>query len=403
VTTGGRVLYVSDSTTVSGAEHVMLAHIDGLRPPEWSPHVFYHERNTRLRDALAQRGCPATPTAGYSRILLETTANPRSLVHFARSFRRVHRELTETMRAKGTNLVHAVSYPASLYAAGPARRAGVPVIWHEQNIKRMHAFNRPLFRYAAGACAWAIGPSRAVTHTFAEAGVSRAKIRVVDNFVDLDRFRIDEGRALAVRHELGLGRRDLAVGLPGQMIPIKGHRFVIDMAPRIRQAIPHVRFFFIGSLENPPYEQDLRAAIHGAGLDDRVVFTGWRTDMPDVLRAMDAVVLATTRPEPAALTLIEAMAVARPVVAGRNGGTEEIVVDGETGLLYEPGDLEGASAALIRALEDPALSARLGRAGRARVEERFTIARHLGEVEALYRAALGHGLHAADASPIASL
>jgi glycosyltransferase involved in cell wall biosynthesis len=110
--------------------------------------------------------------------------------------------------------------------------------------------------------------------------------------------------------------------------------------------------------------------------------------MPDVLRAMDVVMLATTRPEPASLTLVEGMAAGRPVVAVRNGGTEEIVVDGETGLLFEPGDLERAAFLVAQCLEDGALAVRLGRAGRARVEARFALERHIDEIDSLYRSAL---------------
>ncbi|MGE0448464.1 MAG: glycosyltransferase family 4 protein [Vicinamibacterales bacterium] len=387
-----RVLYVSDSTTVSGAEMVMLAHVDHFAARGWSVHVFCHERNSRLQHELSNRACPFTPTAHYSRILLETTPNPRSLAHFAQSFRRIHRDLVTLMRTHGSDLVHAVSYPASLYAASPASRLRVPAIWHEHNIKRLHAFNRPLFRYAARPCAWAIGPSSAVTRTLELAGIPKAKVRVVYNGVDLSRFDADQRRAQAVRRELGLGERDRAVALPGQMIPIKGHRFLVDVAPAILEHVPAARFFFIGSLENPPYEEELRAAIRAAGLHDRFVFTGWRRDMPDVLRAMDAVVLATTRPEPAALSLMETMAAARPIVAVRNGGTEEIVVDGETGLLFEPGDVRTAAAHLVHCLRDRSYSERIGRAGRARVEERFTLARHLDEIETLYRTAIA-GAH----------
>lgn len=384
MTSGTRVLYVSDSTTVSGAEQVLLAHLDRFGRPGWAPHVFYHHRNVRLREALDARGCRATPTTGYSEVLLETTLRPASWAHFARAFRHVHRDLRRVMRTERTEILHAISYPAVLYAATAARRARVPMIWHEHNIKRMHAVNRRLFRYAAGPCTAVIGPSAAVTETFRDAHIPAAKIRTLYNGIDLTRFRIDDEAARRVRASLGLRDRDRAVALPGQLIPIKGHRTVLAMAPHILARVPETHFFFIGARENPPYEAELLAAIRAAGLERIVHFTGWRTDVPDVLRAMDVIVLATERPEPAALSLMEAMAMERPVVAVRNGGTAEIVADGETGFLFPQGDVSAAALLVTRCLEDADVARRLGQAGRRRVEAAFGLERHLREVEALY-------------------
>ena len=100
---------------------------------------------------------------------------------------------------------------------------------------------------------------------------------------------------------------------------------------------------------------------------------------------MDVVTILTTTPEPAALGLMEAMAAGRPVVATRTGGTPEIVVDGETGLLVDPADADGTSRAVISLLGDEKRRRRFGESGRRRVEREFTIERHLAEMERVYR------------------
>jgi glycosyltransferase involved in cell wall biosynthesis len=120
-------------------------------------------------------------------------------------------------------------------------------------------------------------------------------------------------------------------------------------------------------------------------VDSRIVFTGWRPDIHAVVQAMDVVVVPTLTPEPAALSLMESMALKRPLVASRTGGTPEIVVDGETGLMFEPGNVAQLAGAIQRILEDAALSARMGEAGRARVEQKFGLHAHLQRVEQLYR------------------
>jgi glycosyltransferase involved in cell wall biosynthesis len=104
-----------------------------------------------------------------------------------------------------------------------------------------------------------------------------------------------------------------------------------------------------------------------------------------VLQAMDVVVVPTLTPEPAALSLMESMALERPLVASRTGGTPEIVKDGETGILFEPGNVTQLAAAIERLLHDPNLRERLGSAARARVSREFGKARHLARMEQLYR------------------
>jgi glycosyltransferase involved in cell wall biosynthesis len=378
-----RVLLLSDSTTLSGAEVVLLGHVDRLRELGGMAHVFLAAENTRLQTALDLRGVPSTRCDRFSSTPLRTTANPIELVRFAVSLSSVARLLSDLVRRERPDLIHSVSYPASLYAALACRATGIGQIWHEHNIKRLHRFNRPIYRWVASTCHHVIGPSDAVTSNLRLA-IPPEKATTVYNGIDLARFRIDDGRAAAVRRELNIPEGTPAVGLFGQMLPYKGHETLIRAAPTILEAVPATRFFFVGALENPPYEAQLRAALANRSLADRFELTGWRQDVADVMRAMDVIVVATTTPEPAALSLMEAMAMGRPVVASRTGGTPEIVVDGETGVLVPPGDPVALAAATSRLLLDPAASRALGEAGRRRVEQHFTIERHLDRIVGLY-------------------
>ncbi|HPW20718.1 MAG TPA: glycosyltransferase family 4 protein [Vicinamibacterales bacterium] len=395
------ILYVSDSTTLSGAEIVLLGYLDRRAPPDRRARVYLHRLNRRLADALDERGVPYLATEHYSRILLETRTHPLVLAHYALSFSRVAREIRRVIRAEAVDLVHAISYPASLYAALACRWCRVPQIWHEHNIKRLHRVNRRLYRFAAGSCHAVIGPSDAVTTNLARAGIPRRKLRTVYNGIDLRRFDVGDTDAAAVRSELGIPPDAPAIGLFGQMLPYKGHRTLIEAAPAVLRDFPAARFCFVGALENPPYQEELRGLIAGAGLGRAFLFTGWRPDVPAVLRAMDLVTVLTTTPEPAALGLMEAMAAGRPVVATRTGGTPEIVRDGETGVIVEPGNAGAVAGSIVSLLLNPARMRRLGTAGRGRVEDRFTLDRHLAEMEQIYREArrTGRGTESSRAAP----
>jgi glycosyltransferase involved in cell wall biosynthesis len=388
------VLYVVDSTTVSGAENVMLQYVDAFRAPQHATHVFLDARNRRLQDALDSRGIRFTPSANFSRRILRTTANPLNIAQFLRAFVRVSREIQSLLRAKRIDILHSISYPASLYAAFPARREGVPQVWHEHNIKRPHLANTVLYRFAASTCVRVVGPSRAVTTNLARFGIPVSKLVTVYNGIDLERFRPDPARTARVRDELGLLEGQPSVALLGQMLPYKGHATFIESVRRLVGQFPQLRAFLVGALENPPYQAELEQQITCAGLSEVVRFTGWRQDVPDVIRAMDAVVVATTTPEPAALALMETMAMGRPVAATRTGGTPEIVLDGETGFLFAPGDDKALADCLTRLLTDSETRERMGQAGRRRVEDQFTVAQHLCAVRRLYQSA-HHASHTA--------
>jgi glycosyltransferase involved in cell wall biosynthesis len=384
------LLYVSDSPTVSGAEIVVLHYLDAFKPPAFRTHVFISHRNGRLLREVERRGVSYTCASTFARTPIRTTLNPFALADFGRALLETSRALARVIREHDVDIVHTTMYPASLYVAMASRMTGRPQIWHEHNIKRVHAVNRPIYRWVSRTCAYVIGPSDAVTAPLASSGIDPGKVRTLYNGINLAAFNREQVDRRAGRRDLGLEDGQHAVALFGQMLPHKGHVTLIDAAPAILRHSRDARFFFVGALENPPYEESLRARLREKGLEGRFVFTGWRQNVPALLAAMDVVVVPTLTAEPAALSLMEAMALERPLVASRTGGTAELVADGQTGLLFEPGDDLALARLVVKILADDALAARLGRAGRERMEVRFTLERHLSDVEGLYKQVTKH-------------
>lgn len=380
-----KILYVTDSPTVSGAEHVLLHYLDAWRPPHHQTHVLLRRTNTRLIAQLTQRGVPFTATDRFSDAIIRTTVRPGELLHFSRAFLGIRREMRALAQHFPYERVHSISYPTSLYVALAVGRS-VPHIWHEHNIKRIHGFNRPIYRWVGERCARVIGPSRAVVDALGQA-VPAEKLLAVYNGIDLRRFVPDPSVRDETRRSLHLGAHDLGIALSGQLLPYKGHRALIAAAGALKTTLPTARYFIVGALENPPYEAELRELVRAQGLEERVVFTGWRTDMHAVLQAMDVLVVPTETPEPAALGLMEAMALGQPLIASRTGGTPELVEHERTGLLFEPGNVAQLTAAIARLAQDSGLRASLGRTARAHALATFGLERHLDEMLALYRAA----------------
>lgn len=131
------------------------------------------------------------------------------------------------------------------------------------------------------------------------------------------------------------------------------------------------------------YEAELRDEAARLGVANKVVFAGYRDDVPALLAGCDVFCLPSTA-EGMPLVVLEAMAQAKPVVATAVGGTPELVVDGETGLLVPPNDVEALTSALKGLLEDPDRARRMGEAGRSRVEREFSLAASAKRVVALY-------------------
>jgi glycosyltransferase involved in cell wall biosynthesis len=214
----------------------------------------------------------------------------------------------------------------------------------------------------------------------------RERVAVVPGAVDVQRFTPwADGRA--VREELGLGEAPV-VGCVARMVPGRGHEVLLRAAALLRERIPALRVVLVGRGEHVPA---LEAEVAALSLGRTVVFAGYRgEDLPSVLAALDCFVLLGGGSEESCRAVLEAMAVGRPVVAARVGALPETVVDGETGWLVTAEPRQVAER-LERILADTALAARMGAAGRRRVEALFTPERRAAAVEAVYRRVLAGG------------
>jgi glycosyltransferase involved in cell wall biosynthesis len=160
--------------------------------------------------------------------------------------------------------------------------------------------------------------------------------------------------------------------LVGRLAPVKGQAELIDALALMESRRPVVLLAGKDLERGGAYHRELEQRAAAAGVGARVVFLGYREDVASILAAANLLVLPS-HDEGLPLVVLEAMAAGRPVVATPVGGTPELVVDGETGLLVPAGDAHALAAALDTLLADGARAAALGAAGRRRFEERFTL------------------------------
>ncbi len=185
----------------------------------------------------------------------------------------------------------------------------------------------------------------------------------------------------ALRTEFDLPGEAILIGVIGRLSPEKNHAAVIAAGSRLRRRTRRdVRYVFVGDGE---CRRELQEQARGFGMADRVVFTGWRKDLRAVYEDLDVVALAS-RHEWSPTSAVEGMAAGRAVVATAVGGAADVVDDARTGLLVPPERDDLFAIALGRLADDDELRTRLASAGRAEAAQRFTPARLIRELDALY-------------------
>jgi glycosyltransferase involved in cell wall biosynthesis len=290
------------------------------------------------------------------------------------------RELAARARAAGASLLHANTPRTNLYAAAAARLAHLPVIWHCRNL--VEPGMRDTDRWFGWLADRIICNSAAIAARFAR---SRAGDRAVTilNGVSLEEF--DPGLSgAAVRAELGWADEPI-IAATSRLDLEKGHETLLEAMRAVSDRCPEARLMIAGRAAVDPADRHaaLQRRIEALGLSARARLLGFRRDVPQILAAADICVLPAAA-EACGRVLLEAMAMARPVVATASGGTPEIVLDGVTGILVPPRSPASLAAALLALLRDPARAKELGAAGRDRAAKEFSIQTHAAKTMALY-------------------
>lgn len=292
-------------------------------------------------------------------------------------------------RAQAFDVVVANSQKALFVAGAAGWLAGRPVVWNLHDMLTARHFSPPARRLSAlGGRLLAdrvIVNSHATRAALAEAG-GPEDAAVVYNGIDPAPFdAVSDAEAQAVRRDLGIPEARL-VGMFGRLAPWKGQHVVLHaLAQR-----PGTHALFVGESlfrGDAPYADRLRRQARSLGIEERTHFLGFREDVPVLMQAVDAVVHASTEPEPFGRVIVEGMLARTPVVAARAGGAREIVEDGTTGLLTPPGDAEGLADALRRLAARPKRAEAMAAAGRRRAQECFSVDAMVQQVGAVVRAA----------------
>lgn len=210
-------------------------------------------------------------------------------------------------------------------------------------------------------------------------GIPAERIRIVHSGIDLARFTGVKPHDYAA--EFGLPRGAPVVLDVAAFGWHKAQEVLVAATPAILAEAPEARVFLVGEGE---CMEKVRAEAERLGVLGRIIFTGFRTDVPSLLAGADVFVMCSVL-EGLCTSLLDALALRRPAVGSAVGGIPEVLIDGVTGLTVPPKDPAALAAAVLRVLHDRDLAARLAAAGRTHVEEKFTVDAMVGGTLGVYR------------------
>jgi glycosyltransferase involved in cell wall biosynthesis len=372
------ILEFANALAIGGTERQFVNLVCGIDPAMFRVHVGTLSRTGELLGEIDQARVPVTEYR------IRHLYGPGAM--------RQQLRLATYLARNQVRLIHTHGFYANTFALPPAWLARTPVriasirddgsVWTPAQ--------RAVDRIACRLADCTVVNAEMIRRRLIKEGWRDDRIAVIPNGVDTRRFQPRTGQQ-GIRKELGLSETAPLVGVLARLAPSKGLEVFIEAARLIAERFPDARFLIVGDEGAPGeatptggYRQTLVRHAERLGLADRVIFTGFRLDVPEVLAELAVSVLPSVTGEGLPNSVLESMAAGVAVVATNSGGTREAVADGETGMLVPPTDVTALVQAINRLLEDSGLRARYGAAGRRRIADRFSRERMAHEMQSLY-------------------
>jgi glycosyltransferase involved in cell wall biosynthesis len=300
--------------------------------------------------------------------------SPRTLVQAVR--------LGQYIRRSAIKIVHSYGFYPNVFTVPVARLAGAPIV--VASIRDtgdvLTPLQRQIQRMVCRLADCVLVNAEAIRQTLIKQGYDASKIVVIRNGITLSTFAKKQPNT-RLRQELGVPLSAQLVAVFSRLNQLKGIQYFLEAAMPVAARFPDAQFLIVGDGAN---RKELEEQAARMGLGERTIFTGFRSDVPDLLSEAAVSVLPSLS-EGLSNSLIESMAAGVPPVAARVGGNPEVIEHEVTGLLVPPRDSAALASAIGRLLEDKDLAVKFGQAGMRRVSALFSIERAVEETEHLYQ------------------
>jgi len=399
-----RVLYAEQNFdgTTGGSHHSLLEIIRHLDRELYQPVVLFYEKNALFEKFQAE--CPVYILRRKRPVHLDALNRSRfsparaaaSVIQKGINFFKVFIPLTlAAARFIARHKIDLVHLNNSVEEGNAwilaAKLTGRTVITHNRGFAHPGAVDRFFIRRLDAV----IAISGFLTGELERRGVKTGKKFItIYNGIDADEVvsRLKKS-ASQTRELLGIPDGSPVIGIVGNLKRWKGQETVIRACGILRKEYPGLRCLVAGAvsetrLEDREYMRTLRTLLQQFDLGEKVLFLGFRDDIPDIINCLDVLVHASTEPEPLGRVILEGMVLRKPVVASALGGPLEIMQDQETGILVSPGRPRPLASAIGGLLGKPDKRERIAEAGYRSVRERFSIDRNVQQIQSLYKSLL---------------
>lgn len=366
-----KVVFLADSATIGGAEHSLTLLVKNLNRQVFETTVICPIKG-QLIDELAPAGISVAPMD-----INYFSRKGRPLKYFLSLLK-----LIQLLKRLGPDIIHCNSVRAAHWGIPLGHLMSVRTICHVRDL-RYTRFSSFLLKYASRGTEF-IAISRCVKRALASMGIRDSQITLIYNGVDSTVYSCDIPRS-DFEQEFSSSKDKLTIGVIGRIVEWKRHIDVIEAVGRLADRID-LRLFIVGELWHDPasdFWKQILSRILALGLNDKVIFTGLRKDIPRIMAGLDIIIVPSEN-EPFGRVTVEAMAMGKPVIGTRSGGTPEIIQHGINGILVPVRDPE----ALAKAIETIAVSKdyaeHLGWNARKHVAGAFSTESHVLKIEELY-------------------
>jgi glycosyltransferase involved in cell wall biosynthesis len=319
----------------------------------------------------------------------------KNILYTALALLRTNAGLVRYIKRHRIEIVHAGRYRDVICGVLLAKLTGVKCVAH---------LHQPPGKWEPSVYHWALRRADAIvavsrfTAQFAidVAGCKSERLYVAHNGVDSDQWDPDTDGSV-VRREFGIAPDVWLFAIISRVEPEKGHGLVLEALHTLKNQLPDFRLLVVGKdryyleLYGHSYLDVLNERVEALGLKRQVIFAGQRSDVQAILAACDIYTMPSSQ-EPCAVVFPEAMAMKKAIIALDDGGTCEVVEHGKSGLLSPPQDIEQLAENILSLVNDPARCKQMGEWGRKRVDDYFNTRRLAGDVEHVYRSALGKAM-----------
>jgi glycosyltransferase involved in cell wall biosynthesis len=376
LTRKAKICHVTKATGVAGSEKHLLTLLTGLDKAKYQVTlVLLVERDKPLGDYALQL---EEGGVQVRRVLIRGDIDPLLVWRLYRLLREGNYDLVHT------HLIH-----ADLYGTLAAKLAGVPIIVstkHNDDAFRRHSLYAFLDRLASKFANKIIVISDSLRRFFVEVeGLDEGKITRIYYGLDAAKFGVHSLGNSSVREEFGIEANAPLAGIVARLDPQKGHTYLLTAFAKVVETLPQAKLLVVG---DGYLRGNLEKQTRDLGITYQVIFTGWRDDIPRIVADLDFLILPSLW-EGFGLVLLEAMAVAKPIVATRVSAIPEIVVNGETGVLVPARDPNSLAKAITKLLQVPVLTKEMGRKGRERLEREFSVEKMVKQTEGVYERLIG--------------